>query len=479
MAPRILTCALLVLPLLLGACGEKKSGPVAVSAIGEPPRLLNPSRQPLDPASAFLIESAAQGLVRFDAGGEIEPALAQSWVISDDGLRYTFRIARGSKWENGDPVTADEVVARLRAAGAASSRNSLKPLLGAIDEIVKMTDDVLEIDLKAPRPNFLQLLAQPELGLVRGRIGSGPFRPTAQRDGSILLALPPSDEEEEAPVQAPAVVLRGESAAAAVARFDLREAELVVGGRLGDLPIARAAEPAATMLQFDPVDGLLGLAFSGSKGPLAAPDTRQALAMAIDRAGLVQALGVRRLAPRETLLPAGIEGLAPAAPAWAGAALADRRQQALRLLAGQHLAIRVALPDGPGYRLLFAWLRRDWATIGVAAQRVRPGETADLVLIDEVAPAALATWYLRHFTCDASRLCVETADAALDQARLAPNAGIRRTLLAQADRALADASLYIPLATPIRWSLVAPRLSGFRPSAFGRHPAGELIAAGP
>ena len=185
---------MLLLALLLAGCGEKNGGPIAVSAIGGQPKLINPSRERLDPASAFLVESSAQGLVRFDAGGEIVPGLAESWVVSDDGLRYTFRIARGSTWGNGDKVTAEQIVARLRAAAAPSSRNPLRPLLGAVDEIVKMTDDVLEIALKAPRPNFLQLLAQPELGMIRGGSGAGPYRPSAQPDGSILLALPPPEE---------------------------------------------------------------------------------------------------------------------------------------------------------------------------------------------------------------------------------------------------------------------------------------------
>ena len=38
-----------------------------------------------------------------------------------------------------------------------------------------MTDRVLEIRLRAPRPNLLQLLAQPEFALVRNGQGSGPF----------------------------------------------------------------------------------------------------------------------------------------------------------------------------------------------------------------------------------------------------------------------------------------------------------------
>ena len=71
-----------------------ETGPIEVSAIGGPPALANPNLQPLDAPSAFLTEAVAQGLVRFNAEGEIEPALAQSWIVSDDGLRYTFRIRR-------------------------------------------------------------------------------------------------------------------------------------------------------------------------------------------------------------------------------------------------------------------------------------------------------------------------------------------------------------------------------------------------
>ncbi|HEY0131996.1 MAG TPA: ABC transporter substrate-binding protein, partial [Allosphingosinicella sp.] len=168
-APRLLAAT-----LLLAGCGGEETGPISISAIGGQPRIANPSRDRLDPPSAILIEAAAQGLVRFDAGGEIEPALAQRWIVSDDGLRYTFRLGEAS-W-GGRRITAEQVVARLRAAVAPASRNPLKPVLGAVDEIVAMTDDVLEISLKSPRPNFLQLLAQPEMAIVRGSEGSGPYR---------------------------------------------------------------------------------------------------------------------------------------------------------------------------------------------------------------------------------------------------------------------------------------------------------------
>jgi peptide/nickel transport system substrate-binding protein len=64
-------------------------------------------------------------------------------------------------------------------------------------------------------------------------------------------------------------------------------------------------------------------------------------------------------------------------------------------------------------------------------------------------------------------------------ARIAPTAENRRALLANADRIIADAGPFIPLAAPVRWSLVSARLTGFRPNRFARHPAGELIRRAP
>src|SRR3954467_5526013 len=113
---------------LLGGGRADANGPVTVSAIGAPAHLANPNKEPLDPPSAFLLQSVAQGLVRFDATGDIEPGLAQSWIVSNDGLRYTFRLAR-MDWPGGGRITAEEVVARLKAAAAPASRNALKPAL--------------------------------------------------------------------------------------------------------------------------------------------------------------------------------------------------------------------------------------------------------------------------------------------------------------------------------------------------------------
>ncbi|MBV9929772.1 MAG: ABC transporter substrate-binding protein [Alphaproteobacteria bacterium] len=482
MPSRLLLRAALAATLIVAGCTRPEEGPIAVSAIGGPPRLLNPSREPLDAPSAYLLQTTAQGLVRFDADGDITQGLAQSWIISDDGLRYTFRLSR-AKWPDGTPITADQVVARLKAVAAPGSPNPLKPAMGAVEEVVGMTDEVLEIGLKAPRPNFLQLLAQPELAILRGGAGGGPFL-IARQTGNAVRLTPPKADEESDRRPPPDIVLRGEAAGLAIARFESRQAALVLGGTAADLPLARAARlPGGASLAFDPVDGLFGLAFTpAADGPLAGAEVRQALSMAIDRGAVVAALGVPNLQARETLLPAGVEGIAaPAMPAWAAEPMPARRSVAQRSLAAQlkgtRLHLRVALPDGPGYRVFFAILRRDWAAIGVTAERVGPAVPADLRLIDEVAPAGLASWYLRHFACGGGLVCDAAADQALDAARLAATQDARRASLAEADRILAGDAPFIAIAAPVRWSLVGPRLTGFRPNPFGRHPAGELVRA--
>lgn len=465
----------------LAGCGGDASGPVRASAIGSPPELLNPNLQPLEPPSAYLIEAVAQGLVRFDAAGEIEPALAQSWIVSDDGLRYTFRIRR-AQWSDGTPVTAQQVAARLRAAVARGSRNPFRPVLGAIDTITPMTDFVVEIALRGPRPNFLQLLAHPELALIQSGGGTGPYRIARPDPDGIRLSPRRAEDEETAP-SPPDLILRGERAAAAVARFAAGRADLVLGGTAGNLAIARAADLRGGSLVFDPVGGLFGLAFAGNQGALADPNLRRALAMAIDRDGLVQALDVPRLAPRATLVAPGVQELpSPLVPDWATQTLPERRQAAARIVAGlgvPAIRLRVALPDSPGDRLVFAYLRRDWRLIGVETVAVPAGSAADLLLIDQIAPTNAASWYLRHFSCDASAICDAAADDALQAARIAAAPSERQAHLAEAERILTGLVPFIPLTAPVRWSLVSPRLTGFRPNAFARHPAETLLAEEP
>ena len=473
---RAVAMALLpALAVIAPACNRQPEGAARVLVIGETPAIVDPAAGPLTAGQEVLLANVAQGLVRFDARGQIEPGLAERWNVSDDGLSYIFRLASG-QWPSGRRITAHQVARILRRTLGRRSSNPLKDTLGSVDEIVAMTDRVLEIRLKAPRPNLLQLLAQPELALVREGEGSGPFSLAgpASSDGALRLerrvAVPDGDEDRREQLW-----IRGAAAPAAVRAFVAGEADLVLGGTFADLPFARRVRLARGALLFDPVAGLFGLAPARKGGPLADPELRRLLAQAIDREALIAALDVPGLVGRATLLEARLEGVPdPVTPQWLTIPIGERRPALIaaadRLFGGdERPTLRLALPDGPGAQLLLGRLSADWGLLGLKVERAGRGRPADLELVDLVAPSTSPAWFLRRFRCAVAPICDDHADTLLEAARAAPVAAQRGALLAEAARLMDEAQLFIPVAAPVRWSLVSDRIEGFAGNRFARH----------
>ena len=466
---------LLAITGLASACERQREGAVKVLVIGEPAKIVDPAAGPLSPGEAVLLANVAQGLVRFDARGQIEPGLAERWNVSNDGLSYIFRLASG-EWPNGRRITAHQVARILRRTIARNSANPLKDTLGAVDEIVAMTDRVLEIRLRVPQPHLLQLLAQPEFALVRESEGTGPFRidtgigpPGVIRLERRVMA---SDDEEGRREE---VWIGSAPAPAAVRSFAAGETDLVMGGTFADLPVARSARLPRGALRFDPVAGLFGLAPARSSGPIADPELRRLLAQAIDRDALIAALDVPGLIGRATLLEAGLDEVPdPVMPQWMALPIGERRPLLIAaadaLFAGEERPVlRIALPEGPGARLLFNRLAADWALLGIKLELAGKGQPADLRLIDAVSPSTSPAWFLRQFRCDSAPVCDEQADELLDAARAAPVAGQRGALLAEAARRMGEMELFLAIAAPVRWSLVSDRIEGFAGNRFAAH----------
>ncbi len=463
---------------LLAGCGRKApDGPIAVSVVGPAAALAAPGGvRPARPDVA-LLNAVAQGLVRFDASGQVGPGLAIRWAISDDGLYYTFRL--GS-----DGPTADQVARQLR-----------RSIRVALDELVAVTPEVIEIRLAAPRPALMALLARAEFAILPAGKGTGPLRLEAASGTLLTLRAPPLAAPDSTPA-APGrlLLLRGERAGLAVARFVAGEAALVTGGTFADIAYPRVAGLAAPTLQADPANGLFGLKIVRTTPLLGAVEVRQALSMALDRDAIGEALGAPGWRSTPTILPAGTGDIAVATrPAWAQALAnvgggarqaADVRAKMARRLVAEWVArhkgaprpiVRIALPDGPGATILFHALAAQWSRIGVAVERVGAGDPAEFALVDTVAPADQADWYLDQFRCGQGGPCSELADQAVVAARATQDPAERARLLADAERRLAEVVPFVPLAQPLRWSLVAPRLEGFATNPRAVHPLAALI----
>jgi oligopeptide transport system substrate-binding protein len=474
--PLLLLSALALVP---SACHQQPVGAIKAVVIDGEPKIRDPALGPLPPSDAVLLGNVAQGLVRFDSSGNIVGGLAERWNVSEDGLSYIFRVA-SMQWPDGKKVTAQQVAKLLKRQLAQRSHNSLKDPLGAIDDVVAMTDRVIEIQLLAPRPNLLSLLAQPELAVLRDGEGTGPFEaaPTGRQGGELRLTRKiVSPDEDQA--RREEVLLAGLPAAQAIGSFVADQSDLVLGGTFADLPLAQRAKLRRGALHFDPASGLYGLVPARAGGPLDNADVRRLLAQALDRANLVGALAVPGLTGRATVLEPGLDGMAaPVSPTWFGTPLGDRlaglREQSDRLLGKDKPVIQIALPDGPGADLLFQVLVRVWNAIGFVVERSAPGAPADLALLDEVAPSASPAWFVRHFQCGAIAICDADADQLMEAARQTPVPAQRYALLGQAAARIDDAQLFIPIAAPVRWSLVSVRIQGFAGNRYARHTLTDL-----
>ena len=470
---------LAALALIPSACKPKAEGAVRVTLIGPEPKVRDPALNVMSEPDAVLIGSVGQGLVRIDASGNIVPGLAERWNVSDDGLSYIFRIA-STDWPGGRKITAQQVARILKRSLAPGSVNPLKDTVGAIDDIVAMTDRVIEIRLKAPRPNMLNLLAQPEFAIVRGGVGTGPFQldPKQASPGSLRLfrAIVSADDETS---RRDELVMNAAPAPAAIAAFVSGSTDLVLGGTFADLPYAQRAKLPRGSLRFDPASGLFGLVPTRAGTALDDSGVRGLLSQAIDRDALIDALRVPGLAPRVTVLEPGLDGVpAPTAPAWAATSLNDRRAaliaQSTREFGAEKPTFRIFLPEGPGSNILFNRLMIDWGAIGVTVERAKAVASADLKLVDAVAPSNSPAWFLRQFRCQFLPICDKEADPLLDAARDTLVPAQRYALLAQAAARIDEAQLFIPLAAPVRWSLVSSRVQGFAGNRYALHTLTDL-----
>ena len=479
-SPVVRTIPLLLIGASLAAgCDQRPdSGPVIVSAIGSVPRLGDPARGRPDTAARLLLDATAEGLVRFDANGQIEPGLAERWIVIDQGMSYIFRL-RDARWTDGSRVEAAQVVAHLRRQLGPGSRNPLAPFLTAVDEIVTMTPQVIEVRLRRPRPDLLKLFAQPELALWRNGTsgGAGPMRIVQEGQRSLLLRpafdpgrADPEDQRRTEPEQD--VRLIGERAARAIVRFAARDSDYVAGGTFADWPLVGLATVAPANIRIDPAAGLFGFTIMHRDGFLADAQNRAAISGAIDRTAATAAL-MAGWEPAERILPDMLDsGTPPALPGWSLLNADQRREQARARVAayGASVTLRIALPAGPGATILYAQVAASLRAAGITARRVGMADDADLRLVDQVAPYDSARWYLAN----ACAMCGDEARSALIAARDAPTLAERSRLIATADAALAVDTAFIPIARPFRWSLVAMRLRQWRPNTRAWHPLNRL-----
>lgn len=187
----LIVALVLVLGTVLAGCGKNDNNNSKGNGDGKLAKdqtfRMNLSSEPpsLDPAQAqdntsnTVLNAIYEGLTRKDKNGETQPAIAESWDISDDNLTYTFHLRKDAKWSNGDTVNAHDFeyawkrvldpnldpappyAYQLYYIKNAQKYNdkTLKDHITDPSQVgVKATDDyTLEVQLESPTPYFLSL----------------------------------------------------------------------------------------------------------------------------------------------------------------------------------------------------------------------------------------------------------------------------------------------------------------------------------
>lgn len=112
--------------------GAQRGGTIDV-AIGEPLSLDPHLTDALDPSAAAIATTMCDTLVQLDpATGDVRPAIAESWQITQGGRRMTVRLRRGVRFHDGSEVTADDVVFSLSRL---ASRDTASPVASILQPV--------------------------------------------------------------------------------------------------------------------------------------------------------------------------------------------------------------------------------------------------------------------------------------------------------------------------------------------------------
>lgn len=285
--------------------------------------------------SSAIQQNLFNGLYRMTADGtNVEPALAESHTVSDDGLVYTFTLRDGLKWSDGSDLTAEDFVyawkRELDPNLASPAAWNLYDIVGAeeynngtgsADDVgVKALDaKTLEVTLKNPTAYFVSLTASSNWAPVKKDavegaetwtksadtyVCSGPFMLSEikPQEGYTLVKNPNYFDADNVNIDTVNVVFI-EQAEAALSAYNAGDVDVLTGSSVGTQAFSQYN--GSDELSTHDLIGTSYWDFNCEKDYLT-KDVRKALAMAISRDTINQAAVPSKPKSAYAFVPYGI-----------------------------------------------------------------------------------------------------------------------------------------------------------------------------
>ena len=353
---RLLAACALLLALLAPGC-KKAESPVERGDKTQTLELGNLTEPTdLDPhvitsAQDFnIVFTLLEGLTTPDAKDlHPTPGAAQSWDVSPDHTLYTFHLRPNARWSNGDPVTARDFLYAYRriltpALGSEYSymlyvvKNAEAYNTGQLTDFSQVgfaaPDDLtLRVTLNAPTPYFLSLVAHhswfplhqktvEQFGRISDRgtpwtrpgnyVGNGPFVLKKWLTNQVIGVEKSPTYWDAANVKLHAINFYPiESADTEERAFRAGQLHITATFPGDKVDVYRREHPE--QLHTDPYLGTYFYRLNVTRPPLDDPRVRRALAMTIDRQGIIDSITRTGQQPAHSLIPPGTAGYEPIA----------------------------------------------------------------------------------------------------------------------------------------------------------------------
>jgi len=285
-----LVASLTITGLTVGSANAQSRNSLTIGVTLEPPHL-DPTAGAAAAIDETVYANVFEGLTRIDQNGAIQPQLAESWTVSDDGLVYTFNLKSGVMFHDGTSFDASDVVFSFDRARAENSVNAQKALFAAIETVEVVNPTTVKMILSRPEGSLLFNLGWGDAVIVAPEsaetnktnpVGTGPFKFSrwVKGDRVELAAI-----AKDAPIQK------------ATFRFMSDPSAQVAALKAGDIDAATNLNAPEAVLAFQAdknfevaigtTEGETILSINNTRAPLNDVRVRRAIAHGIDRQAII------------------------------------------------------------------------------------------------------------------------------------------------------------------------------------------------
>ena len=165
----VFTCLLLSAALNASAAPPDHKGTVTLLTTTEPTLLvtINNVATPILTVSAKVTE----GLLKYDFDVNPQPQLATKWIISPDGLTYTFTLRENVKWHDGKPFTSADVAYSIELLKKIHPRG--RNTFANLSSIDTPDNNTVILHLSKPAPYLIRALVATETPIIAKHLYEG------------------------------------------------------------------------------------------------------------------------------------------------------------------------------------------------------------------------------------------------------------------------------------------------------------------